>query len=85
MFQLSEINQVEREIYQYLEQKLNIDLVTLHEFEDMVKKDFIGQGLYLTCILLFSSTTSSMLPPSTNLFSSLLMGMITTPSYGPHF
>ncbi|OJA14893.1 hypothetical protein AZE42_13265 [Rhizopogon vesiculosus] len=32
-----------------------------------------------------SLRTCSMLPPSTNLFSSLLMGMITTPSYGPHF
>jgi hypothetical protein len=25
-----------------------VDPVTLHEFEEMVKKDFVGQGLYPT-------------------------------------
>ena len=34
---------MEREMCQYLEWKLNIDPVTLHEFEEMVKKDFVGK------------------------------------------
>ncbi|KAG2148750.1 uncharacterized protein EDB93DRAFT_1250185 [Suillus bovinus] len=34
------IKQMEREMCQYLEQELNVDPVTLREFEDMVKKDF---------------------------------------------
>jgi len=33
MFQLREINQMEREMCQYLEWELNVDLVTLKEFE----------------------------------------------------
>ncbi|KAH0835729.1 hypothetical protein J3R83DRAFT_9552 [Lanmaoa asiatica] len=40
IFQLSEINQMEREMCQYLEWELNIDPVTLREFEDTVRKDF---------------------------------------------
>jgi len=41
MFQLREIvNQMEREVCQYLEWGLNIDPATLKEFEDMVCKDF---------------------------------------------
>ncbi|KAH0831829.1 hypothetical protein J3R83DRAFT_12678 [Lanmaoa asiatica] len=34
IFQLSEINQMEREMCQYLEWELNVDPVTLREFED---------------------------------------------------
>ncbi|KAG1795405.1 uncharacterized protein HD556DRAFT_1442247 [Suillus plorans] len=37
MFQLREINQMECKMYQYLEWELNVDPVTLREFEDMVK------------------------------------------------
>ena len=45
MFQLREINQMEREMYQYLEWELNVDLTTLEEFEEMVCKD---RGHWLT-------------------------------------
>ena len=38
MFQLREINQMEREMCQYLEWELNVDPVTLREFEDMIHK-----------------------------------------------
>ena len=38
MFQLREINQMEREMCQYLEWELNVDPVTLREFEDMIRK-----------------------------------------------
>ncbi|KAG2063270.1 hypothetical protein BDR04DRAFT_988616, partial [Suillus decipiens] len=55
MFQLREINRMERDMCQYLEWELNVDPVTLGEFEDMVKKDFIGQGPYPTYILPLSS------------------------------
>ncbi|KAG2067992.1 hypothetical protein BDR04DRAFT_1158351 [Suillus decipiens] len=67
MFQLQEINQMEREMCQYLEWELNVDPVMLGEFEDMVKKDFVGQGPYSTYILpLLSKTTP---PPTANPFS----------------
>jgi hypothetical protein len=38
--QLREINQMEREMCQYLDWGLNIDPVTLKEFRDMIRKDF---------------------------------------------
>jgi hypothetical protein len=66
MFQLREINQMEREMCYYLEWELNVDMVTLREFEDMVKKDFIGEGPYPTYILPSSSKTTP--PPTTNPF-----------------
>ncbi|KAG2159184.1 uncharacterized protein EDB93DRAFT_1062745, partial [Suillus bovinus] len=56
MFQLQEINQMEREMCEYLKWELNADLVTLREFKDMVKKDFVGQGPYLTYYILPSSS-----------------------------
>jgi len=40
MFQLREINQMGREMCQYLEWELNVNLVTLQDYEEMVKKDF---------------------------------------------
>jgi len=41
MFQLRKIvNQMEREVCQYLEWGLNIDPAMLKKFEDMVRKDF---------------------------------------------
>ncbi|KAG2046520.1 hypothetical protein BDR06DRAFT_977438 [Suillus hirtellus] len=47
-----------------LEREVNVNPVTLREFEDMVKKDFIGQGPYSTYILpSFSKATP---PPTTN-------------------
>jgi hypothetical protein len=51
MFQLREINQMERGMCQYLEWELNVDPVTLREFEDMICKDFVGPGPYPTYIL----------------------------------
>ena len=50
MFQLREINQMEREMCQYLEWEFNMDPVALKEFEEMVCKDFMGVGPYLTYI-----------------------------------
>ncbi|KAG1789235.1 hypothetical protein EV424DRAFT_1624410 [Suillus variegatus] len=80
MFQLREINQMERKMYQYLEWELNVDLVTLREFEDMVKKDFAGQGPYLTYILPSSSKTTP--PPTTNPFPPPPAALAPMPSYG---
>ena len=62
MFQLREINQMERVMCQYLEWELNVDPVTLKEFEEMVRKDFVGIGPYPTYIL--PSTKKSTPPPS---------------------
>src|SRR5882757_6435664 len=80
MFQLREINQMDREMCQYLEWELNVDPVTLHEFEEMVN---VGQGPYPTYILPSSSKTTP--PPSTNPFPPPPTGTITTPSHGPCF
>ncbi|KAI5984561.1 hypothetical protein EDC04DRAFT_2549755, partial [Pisolithus marmoratus] len=40
MFQLWETNQMEREVCQYLEQELTMDLLTLSGFEPMVQKGY---------------------------------------------
>jgi hypothetical protein len=50
MFQLREINQMECEMCQYLDWELNIELLTLKEFNDMVCKDFTGPGPYPTYV-----------------------------------
>ncbi|KAH7904011.1 hypothetical protein BJ138DRAFT_1019739, partial [Hygrophoropsis aurantiaca] len=63
MFQLREINQMEREMCQYLEWELNVEPATLKEFEDMVRKDFAGPEPYPTYIL--KSTTKTTPPPTT--------------------
>ncbi|KAG1824326.1 uncharacterized protein BJ212DRAFT_1319395 [Suillus subaureus] len=83
MFQLREINQMEREMCQYLEWELNVDPVTLREFEDMVKKDFVGQGPYPTYILPSSSKTTP--PPTTNPFPPPPAALAPTPSYGHRY
>ena len=44
MFGLREINQMEREMRQYLEGELNVDPAMLEEFKEMVCKDFVGIG-----------------------------------------
>jgi len=62
---------------QYLEWELNVDPVTLREFEKIVRNDFVGPGQYPTPT---SSKTTP--PPSTNPFSAQPTGMITPPSYG---
>src|SRR6266436_4846842 len=80
MFQLWEINQMDREMCQYLEWELNVDPVTLHEFEEMVN---IDPGPYLTYILPSSSKTTP--PPSTKPFPPPPTGTITTLSHGPRF
>ncbi|KAG1739136.1 uncharacterized protein EDB91DRAFT_1237581 [Suillus paluster] len=79
MFQLREINQMEREMCQYLEWELNVDPVTLREFEEMVKKDFVGPGPYPTYIL--PSTSKTTPPPTTNPFPPPPTGSTPTPSY----
>jgi hypothetical protein len=79
MFQLREINQMEREMCYYLEWELNVDMVTLREFEDMVKKDFIGEGPYPTYILPSSSTTTP--PPTTNPFQQPSATLVLPHSY----
>ena len=51
MFQLWEINQMEREMCQYLEWELNANPITLREFEDMIRKNFVGPvpTLHISC------------------------------------
>ncbi|KAG2120261.1 hypothetical protein DEU56DRAFT_928467 [Suillus clintonianus] len=83
MFQLREINQMEREMCQYLEWELNVDPVTLREFEEMVKKYFVGQGPYPTYILPSSSKTTP--PPTTNPFPPPPTALAPTPSYGHRY
>ena len=53
MFQLRETNQMVREMCQYLEWELNMNLATLKEFEEMAHKDW-GIGSYLIYILLLA-------------------------------
>ncbi|KAG1848440.1 hypothetical protein F4604DRAFT_1593925 [Suillus subluteus] len=66
MFQLREINQIEREMCQYLERGHGQEGFHSIWSEDMVKKDFVGQGPYPTYILPSSSKTTP--PPTTNPF-----------------
>ncbi|EIW76961.1 hypothetical protein CONPUDRAFT_158102 [Coniophora puteana RWD-64-598 SS2] len=61
MFQLREINQMEREMCQYLDWELSVDPVTLQEFEAMIRKDFAGPGPYPTYTL--PSPSKAMPPP----------------------
>lgn len=44
MFQLREINQMEREMIQWLDWELNVESGALKELEDMVRKYFAGLG-----------------------------------------
>ncbi|KAF8415273.1 hypothetical protein L210DRAFT_3683076 [Boletus edulis BED1] len=53
MFQLLGINQMEREMYQYVDP----GPVTQREFEEMIHKDFVGPGPYPTYILPHSGWT----------------------------
>jgi Cyclin, N-terminal domain len=68
MFQLREINQMEREMCQYLDWELNIEPLTLKEFEAMVRKDFAGPGPYPTYVL---QTISKLAASSTNPFPAI--------------
>ena len=79
MFQLREINQMEREMCQYLDWELNIEPGTLKEFEDMVRKDFAGPGPYPTYVLQTIAATS------TNPFPAVAPNNSTSPipSSGP--
>jgi hypothetical protein len=67
----------EREMCQYL------DLVTLREFKDMVKKDFVGQGPYPTYALPSPSKTTP--PPTMNPFPSPPAALVPMPSYGHRY
>jgi hypothetical protein len=82
MFQLREINQMEREMCQYLEWELNVDPVTLREFEEMIRKDFVGPGPYPTYIL--PSTKKSTPPPTANPFAAV-SSTSPSPSYGQRY
>ncbi|KAG1716490.1 hypothetical protein ID866_694 [Astraeus odoratus] len=83
MFQLREINQMEREMCQYLEWELNVDPLTLKEFEEMVRKDFAGTGPYPTYIL--PSTKKSTPPPTANPFAPSTSGPSPSPSHGQRY
>ena len=82
MFQLREINQMEREMCQYLDWELNVEPGTLKEFEDMVRKDFAGPGPYPTYVL---QTISKLAATSTNPFPAIALNNSTSPipSFGP--
>jgi len=49
VFQLREVNQMEREMCQYLDWELKVEPRTLSAFEEMVRKDFAGP--YPVCIV----------------------------------
>jgi len=71
MFQLREVNQMEREMCQYLDWELNVEPSTLLEFENMVRKDFAGTGPYPTYVLqtiskLANAATVSTIVPNTS-------------------
>ncbi|KDQ57145.1 hypothetical protein JAAARDRAFT_178726 [Jaapia argillacea MUCL 33604] len=51
LYQLREINQMEREMCSYLEWELNIEPAILAKFEGKVKKDFVGPSPYPTYAL----------------------------------
>ncbi|KAG2054584.1 hypothetical protein BDR06DRAFT_1007750 [Suillus hirtellus] len=51
--------------------------------EDMVKKDFVGQGPYLTYILPSSSKTTP--PPTTNPFPPPPAALAPMPTYGHYY
>ena len=68
LFNLREINQMEREICSYLEWKLTVDPSVLADFEASLKRDFKGPGPYSTYSLQMVSTRvvaarSSSTPP----------------------
>jgi hypothetical protein len=82
MFQLREVNQMEREMCQYLDWELNVEPSTLKEFEAMVRKDFAGPGPYPTYVL---QTISKLAATSTNPYPALAPNTSTSPipSFGP--
>ena len=82
MFQLREINQMEREMFQYLDWELNVKPSTLKEFKDIVCKDFAGPGPYPTFVL---QTISKLATTSTNPFPTVAPNNSTSPipSFGP--
>lgn len=82
MFQLHEINRMEREMCQYLDWELNVEPDTLKEFEDMVRKDFAGPGPYPIYDL---PTISKPTTSTTNPFTVVPPNGITSPipAFGP--
>jgi hypothetical protein len=82
MFQLREINQMEREMCQYLDWELNVEPSTLKEFEAMVRKDFAGPGPYPTYVL---QTISKLAATSTDPFPAIASNSGTSPipSFSP--
>ena len=62
----SQQSQMEREMCHYsMEWELNVDLAMLKEFEEMVCKDFVGPGPYLTYTIL--PPTKKLSPPPTTI------------------
>lgn len=70
IFQLREINQMEREMCTYLDWELNVDPKTLKEFETMIRNDFNQAGPYPTYVLqgaakmVASTSMSQSAPPA---------------------
>jgi hypothetical protein len=84
MFQLREINQMEREMCQYLDWELSVEPSTLKELEDImiVRKDFAGPGPSPTYVL---QTISKLAATSANPFPAIAPNTSTSPnpSFGP--
>ncbi|KIJ19045.1 hypothetical protein PAXINDRAFT_166938 [Paxillus involutus ATCC 200175] len=68
---------------QYLECESNVDPGTLHEFEEMIRKGFVGPGPYPTYILLSTKKTTP--PPTVNLFASSSTGPSPSLSCGQQY
>lgn len=66
MFTLREINQMEREMCNYLDWELTVDNPILANFMDMVKRDFRGQGPYPTYSLQMVSKRAAKAAASTS-------------------
>ncbi|EIW87372.1 hypothetical protein CONPUDRAFT_149403 [Coniophora puteana RWD-64-598 SS2] len=82
MFQLREINQMECKMCQYLDWELNVDPITLQEFEARIRKDFAGPGPYPTYILP-SPSKATPSPPSTVFPSSTPTPVLTSSTCAP--
>ena len=82
IFQLREINQMEREIRQYPVCELNVEPSTLKEFEAMICMDFAGPG---SCSTYALTTISKLAATSTIPFPAISPNTSTSPipSFGP--
>ncbi|KAF9231018.1 hypothetical protein BU15DRAFT_68693 [Melanogaster broomeanus] len=76
MFQLREINLMDREMCQYLEWEVNVAPATLKEFEVMIGRDFIGPGPYPTHIL---PTAAKATPPPIAMWAAVSVSAYPSP------